>query len=614
MARWQTLLVAAILGPLALGAVHEKLDAVPAGWTSEGVPSNTVATFTIALYQNFDDLERLLFDVSNPCSPHYGQHWNKTQVDERFNPGKNVTDEVEKWLVENGIHNRKVDGAFIDFTASIQKANDLLGANYQYYTKEGNTKLRTLQYSIPNNLRDSILLITPGIFFGNTRRHGGASRLTSPIERREEQTESPPKPELDQSCQASITPACLKAMYNVGDYKADPKFGSRVAFGSFLNESAIFSDLFLFEKYNNITRQNFTTVSIANGTLTQDPSLDSYGEANLDVQTIIGIAPGLPVTEYSTGGSPPFIPTLGQPTPADNSNEPYVPYYRYLLSLKDEDLPQVNSVSYGDQEDGVPLNYAQLTCNLAGLLGLRGITIIASSGDGGVGGVCLNPDFKTVEFGSEFPATCPYFTAVGGTSAVQPEIAWDESSGGFSKYFARPAWQNKTIENYIHNRVSAETRKYYGPYTNFTAGRGFPDIALHSLDPDFAVVYNNRSALSGGTSASAPLWAGIVGLLNDARLRAGKPVLGWLNPLIYALANQNSAFIDVTGGYSIGCSGTRNGSGMVLGARWNATTGWDPVTGFGIPDFQKLKAVVLTLGMTSTNPPSSTPVVSLTCT
>lgn len=314
----------------------------------------------------------------------------------------------------------------------------------------------------------------------------------------------------------------------------------------------------------------------------------------------------------------PFIPTYGQPTPADNGNEPYLPYFRYLLSRENWDLPQVNSISYGDQEDvstpnplpisiqsissisadvsqGVPLNYAKLTCNLAGLLGLRGITVVASSGDGGLGGACLNPDFKTVEFGSGFPATCPYVTAVGGTVATSPEIAWNESSGGFSKYFPRPSWQNRAIDTYIRDHVSNETFAYYGPYTNFTTGRGVPDIALHSLDPDFQVVYSGKLAPSGGTSASAPLWAGIVGLLNDARLRAGKPVLGWLNPLIYWLENQQDALVDVTDGYSVGCRGLSNGSGLVLGARWNATKGWDPVTGFGLPDFQKLKEVVLKL-------------------
>jgi len=100
---------------------------------------------------------------------------------------------------------------------------------------------------------------------------------------------------------------------------------------------------------------------------------------------------------------------------------------------------------------------------------------------------------------------------------------------------------------------------------------------------------------SGGTSASSPIVAGIVSLLNDARLRAGKPVLGWLNPLIYSLGNDHGAIVDITDGYTEGCSWLRNGSGQVPGARWNATQGWDPTTGWGIPDFQRLKDAVLKL-------------------
>jgi tripeptidyl-peptidase-1 len=227
---------------------------------------------------------------------------------------------------------------------------------------------------------------------------------------------------------------------------------------------------------------------------------------------------------------------------------------------------------------------------LIGLLGLRGITTIFSSGDGGLGGACLAPDFKTVEFGSVFPASCPYLTAVGGTSNATPEVAWNGSSGGFSRYFDQPSWQKATIDNYIKTQVSKETYAYYGKYTNWT-GRAFPDVSAHSLDPDFQVIYAGKPAASGGTSAAAPVWAGIVGLLNDARLRAGKPTLGWLNPLIYGVAKDT--FTDITGGYTTGCD--TSGDGIVPGARWNATVGWDPTTGFGTPNFQRLKELVLTL-------------------
>lgn len=233
------------------------------------------------------------------------------------------------------------------------------------------------------------------------------------------------------------------------------------------------------------------------------------------------------------------------------------------------------------------------------MLGLRGITVIESSGDFGVGAGCLAPDNKTVEFNAIFPATCPYLTSVGGTVNVTPEIAWEGSSGGFSSYFARPSYQDTAISEYFKT-ISNSTFAYYGQYTNFS-GRGFPDVAGHSASPNYKVIFAGKTYGSGGTSAAAPVWAGLVGLLNDARLRAGKSSLGWLNPLVYQYGPE--VLTDITEGYSVGCNGknTQNGlsepagSGIVLGARWNATSNWDPTTGYGTPDFQKLKTLVLGL-------------------
>lgn len=87
-----------------------------------------------------------------------------------------------------------------------------------------------------------------------------------------------------------------------------------------------------------------------------------------------------------------------------------------------------------------------------------------------------------------------------------------------------------------------------------------------------------------GTSCSTPAVSGIVGLLNDLRLQAGKPVLGFLNPLIYA---NPDAFNDVTTGSNQGCGFAADG--------WPATTGWDAVTGVGTPNYEKLAAVVAKL-------------------
>jgi tripeptidyl-peptidase-1 len=79
----------------------------------------------------------------------------------------------------------------------------------------------------------------------------------------------------------------------------------------------------------------------------------------------------------------------------------------------------------------------------------------------------------------------------------------------------------------------------------------------------YSVYQSGEITPSGGTSAAAPVTASLIALLNDARLRSGKPVLGFLNPLIYGFAYEG--FTDVTGGQSNGCDGndTQTGAPVV---------------------------------------------------
>ena len=109
------------------------------------------------------------------------------------------------------------------------------------------------------------------------------------------------------------------------------------------------------------------------------------------------------------------------------------------------------------------------------------------------------------------------------------------------------------------------------------------------------MVDNGEVIPVAGTSASAPSFAGIVSLLNDARLAAGKSPLGFLNPWIYSTAYRG--LTDIVDGGSKGCTGTDIYSGLpapfVPFASWNATKGWDPVTGYGTPVFSKLLRLAL---------------------
>lgn len=297
-------LVTLAASPTVFGRVHEKLSAVPHGWSPKGAPpAKQLTTFTIALRREFEGLEERLLKVSTPGRPDYGKWLDRDEVEALFPPPPQAAAKVLAWLLAHGIKDYNVNGAFIDFAADLATVNSVLGASYQLFHNDGVTKLRTLQYSIPDDLQDSVAFVDPGTFFG--RLPGSPAPVLTPTKTKRAVNDSTPtNTTVDASCQTSITPKCLHQLYNIGGYQADAKSGSKIGFGSFLNESALYSDLAIYEDFFGIPSQNFTKVIIANATNSQDPAFGGYGEANLDVQNIIGVAHPLPVTEFLTGGSP----------------------------------------------------------------------------------------------------------------------------------------------------------------------------------------------------------------------------------------------------------------------------------------------------------------------
>jgi tripeptidyl-peptidase-1 len=103
---------------------------------------------------------------------------------------------------------------------------------------------------------------------------------------------------------------------------------------------------------------------------------------------------------------------------------------------------------------------------------------------------------------------------------------------------------------------------------------------------------------SGGTSAASPVWGALTALLNDARFKASLPPMGFLNPWLYSRGED--FLVDITRGQARGCDGMNHQTGAIVpgakvigGAYWNATIGWDPATGLGIPDFEKMVRVAV---------------------
>jgi subtilase family serine protease len=197
------------------------------------------------------------------------------------------------------------------------------------------------------------------------------------------------------------------------------------------------------------------------------------------------------------------------------------------------------------------------------------VTVVAASGDTGA----ISDNGPPVQV--SLPASDPLVLAVGGTilDATRPagtylgEMAWnggtDASGGGYSSLFPRPAYQDGVA------RAGAT--------------RGVPDVAANAdSDTAMAIEYSDGELrLATGTSASTPLWAGVIALADQ---QAGRH-LGFVNPAIYAIARgpaYHRAFHDVvTGDNSVLWP-----TGVFTG--YNAAPGWDPVTGWGSPDAQYL--------------------------
>lgn len=167
-----------------------------------------------------------------------------------------------------------------------------------------------------------------------------------------------------------------------------------------------------------------------NGGVNDQTSKNDSGEANLDQQYVMAVGFDIPVTEFVTGGLGQLVPDGNSPTQADNSNEPFLEFAMGLLAMDNAAIPNAISVSYGENEQEIPLAYANQVCNMFAQLGARGKSIIIASGDSGPGDFCqANDGTNATRFQPQFPGSCPYVTAVGGVSSTQPALergTWSE--------------------------------------------------------------------------------------------------------------------------------------------------------------------------------------------
>jgi tripeptidyl-peptidase-1 len=310
-----------------------------------------------------------------------------------------------------------------------------------------------------------------------------------------------------------------------------------------------------------------------------------------------------------------------------------------IIAMANTENPaNVYSIGYGSTEISVASSEKDSFQTEAIKLGVMGTTLVASSGDDGVI-YSSGTDYYCGYF-----ALFPYVTAVGGTSGPEssnPEIVCtsnyidaDEyvlitSGGGFSSYYDASDFQKPFIKTYF-STVDGTSKQpsswsnddnYYSSDDDYdfnynSSRRGYPDVAL--MANDYKIAVDGELVAVSGTSASAPVFAGMLSLANSQRVAAGNSTLGWVNPLLYKY--YDSFTNDITKGDKNNCSTLEVGYDSddyyssyyiyhnCCDEGFYPTTGWDPITGLGSINMDKFLAV---LGFSPTAAPAASPSKSL---
>ncbi|KAA1472281.1 family S53 protease [Dentipellis sp. KUC8613] len=531
----------------------EKRDSAPHSFVSAGpAPSDHVLNLRIGLTQNnFPGLEKALYDVSTPGSSKYGKHLSKEEVAAFVAPASETVSYVQAWLKAHNLTSTPFStaGDWLAVNATVEQANALLQAQFTKFTHAdtGKQVVRTLSYSVPDNLHGLVQFVHPTTAFPTamTSTRQSASTRRSVVDAR---SADAPVPDL---CKIAVTPACLQQMYNIRRTLATQK-SNTLAVTGYVNQFANQADLELFLELFRVDLDpstNFTLVTLDGGENPQDLS-EASSAADGDVQYTVGVASGVPVTFISVGED-------------IDETQGYLDTANYLLSL--DNPPTVVNTDYGYGETDYPFSLGMALCSAYAQLGARGVSVIFPSGMEGVSG---DQGTSCDNFSATFPSSCPYVTSVGGTYGIPPESAYGNSGGGFSSWFARPAYQADAVPPFL--TVLGDT--YKGRFN--ASGRAFPDISATARNHE--TVFRGQQIMTSGTGTSSTVVTSIVALLNDELIAAGKSPLGFLNPFLYA---HPEAFTDITSGNNGGC----------FTDGFNAVEGWDPVTGLGTPDYVKLR-------------------------
>jgi len=547
--------------------------------------------------RNLDKLESELMAVSTPSSPRYGHHYTRQQVYE-LTGNPEATSAVLAFLAKHGIvsSGQFSGGEYVKATAPIATWNALLSTLFRSYVHP-NTKTtfyRCSSYALPAELEAHVEWIFNTVQYPiiasrtDKKQQLGEAAVAIEQDNKAEKEGSNLRRRL-QTVAGSVTPALLNSFYGISSNVGSSSVTQTIY--ESIGQTISLSDLKTFLSTFGI--QSSASVQITDPTYESDSACvsnpNNCGEANLDLQYTIGLSPSTPTWDAYTSAAT---------------------WTAWIDSVTSTiTTPGTISISYGQPDSSVAASDASSFSTAAQQLGLQGYTIFASSGDSGAAGVIYDvlSAGGSCEYQPQFPASCPYVTAVGATQGPEANPPSAEivcstatgalitSGGGFSTIFSQPSYQTSAVQSYF-SAASAAGTSPGGGYNS--AGRGYPDLA--AMGHSYLVYIGGTQTPVDGTSASSPVVAAMFSLINAQRVSAGKSFVGFVNPALYSQAG--SLTNDITTGNNIAIENANSyySSNMICPTiGFTATTGWDPTTGWGSPG--KTNACILTNKNTHTH-------------
>jgi uncharacterized protein (TIGR03437 family) len=539
------------------------------GYADEGpvAPSLRMEGMTLFLKPSVEQrngLDQLLIALHDPASDQY-HHWlTPEEYGARFTITAADAEKIIEWLESQGLHVDSVGRArsMIVFDGTAGAVETAFHAGIHRYRSA-----TAVHYA--NSVNPSV----PAALQAIMGSIGGLDDfLPEPAQR--------PSPKYtDSTGNHTLAPGDLATIYDFASLTGIDGTGQKIVV---VGQSTILtSDIQTFRSMFNLPAQNLQVMLTPN--FPNPGQTSAMHEADLDLETSGAVARNATFYfVYSTNA------------------------YNALFYAIDQNLAPVITASFSDGCDLLDNASGMASYQLMAQQAVaQGITWVNSAGDTGAAGCdTLGAATATHGLAPSFPAVIPELTAVGGTqfndgtgnywsstngasggSALSsiPEVVWNATTsseilsggGGVSTFFFKPPWQT-------------------GPGVPNDGQRDVPDVAMAgSAEHDaYFVISNGASSTGGGTSGAAPLFAGLVVLLNQYLVTNGiqsTAGLGNLNILLYALAQSNpTAFHDITSGNNIVPCQTGTPDCTTGSFGYTAGPGYDLCSGLGSVDFAKL--------------------------